>query len=122
MNYTSPVNVCHKWTAVVFITTCGSQHVYHLASVVIGPSAESNPRSFKHEAITLPTMPQWQRLSNGFRILMFGIRAPTVLWGSEIQPSMDFKMFKRGWAANGLDLEWDLLLEAQPFFQKPFEI
>ena len=30
-----------------------------LATVVIGPSAESIPHPFKHEATTLPTTPQW---------------------------------------------------------------
>ena len=33
-------------------------------------------------------------------------------WGFEIKTSMDIKWPKRGWVANGLDLESDL--EAQP--------
>ena len=36
------------------------------------------------------------------------MRAFTLQWGSEIQPSLDFKWSKRGWVANGLNFKWDL--------------
>ena len=54
-----------------------------------------------------------------------------IQWGSEIWPSLGFEWSKRGWVANGLDLEWDLNsgsptiwnpVKWPPFCQKPFEI
>ena len=54
-----------------------------------------------------------------------------VQWGSEIQTSLDLKWLKRGWVANGQDLElamksvspniWNLD-KLQPFCQKTFDI
>ena len=52
-------------------------------------------------------------------------------WGSEIQTSLDFDWSKRGWVANGLNLEWDLKFRSPTvwnpdkwptFCQKPLEI
>ena len=40
-------------------------------------------------------------------------RTNQIQWGSEIQPSMDFKWSKRGWVANDPGFEWDLKSESQ---------
>ena len=36
------------------------------------------------------------------------VRHCLLQWGSEIQTCLDLKWSKRGWFANGPDLEWDL--------------
>ena len=38
-----------------------------------------------------------------------------IQWGSEIHPSLNFELSKRGWVANGLDLDGIRIPEAQPF-------
>ena len=59
------------------------------------------------------------------------VRFTLIQCGSEIQTNLDFEWPKRGWVANGPDLEWDLkskspiiciLDEWRPFCQKLFEI
>ena len=77
-------------------------------------------------------LPFEYQTSPGLRWSLYGLnQREKIQWGSEIWTSLDFKLSKRSWVANGLDFKWNLksgsptiwnLDKWVPFCQKPFEI